>query len=119
MAITAKIKAKIKAKAKPKSTVKHDKTKQHKKEDAKSKGNRFQWFPPQQCKSCKQSTHDEEMSPPSGQEGMFLIWSRTRYCKELKIPRASGFECFRCYDVRRRFYRNEDDQILPQNVKFS
>ena len=56
------------------------------------------------CESCEQTTHDIERD--SGEPGHFLLWTKTCWSRTSKSKKTIGNECYRCYDVRRRFFHS-------------
>ena len=53
------------------------------------------------CKSCEQNSHDLDRDA-NPDLSIFVAWAKTRDHKGHKAP--CGEECYRCFDVRRRFF---------------
>lgn len=59
--------------------------------------------PPKICRSCEQSSHDHDRDMDQQREDAFVTWAKTtRSARGVLMP--AGEECYRCFDVRRRFF---------------
>ena len=53
------------------------------------------------------------MSSAKGSEQR-LLWTKKQWDSKLGKYKPMGQECYRCYDVRRKFYTHEDGRIASQ-----
>ena len=60
--------------------------------------------PAKECLSCEQNTHNYDRDKFPAEE--HLHWRSVNFSKRLNMHRASGDECYVCYDTRRRFFDN-------------
>ena len=78
--------------------------------------NKWAGVPPATCKSCEQTTHDVERDS-SPDVPHYLLWHKTRTLKNGELG-PCGVECYRCFDVRRRFFHQHTmQQLKDERVK--